>query len=117
MTGRITCCEEFAETNGWDFTCIEDTARLGVSEVDVERLRETDVTPADLLGWCRKRLAYVATALIARARDDVAECEAALGDPHEDPELVASSLENARKKLRSLESDIAGGAQSVAEGP
>jgi len=48
---------EFAITNGWDATCIEATARDGVSPDDLERLEDTDLESDDLLAWCRAQCA------------------------------------------------------------
>lgn len=45
---------QYAIDAGWDFTCIEATARLGVSEADAAGLTEHQV--AELLDFCKNRV-------------------------------------------------------------
>ncbi|TXH99576.1 MAG: hypothetical protein E6Q76_19705 [Rhizobium sp.] len=50
---------EYALARGWDFGCIEDTARLGVSPEDHEALVDTWglKAPEKLLAWCKQTVA------------------------------------------------------------
>jgi len=47
----------FALAHGWSREHIEATSALGVSDTDLDSLAETGVSPADLLAWCRARVA------------------------------------------------------------
>ena len=62
--------ERFAEINGWDRTCVEATARDGVSDEDYDRLSESDLTDEELLAWCRAQVAAREQALKA-AQEEV----------------------------------------------
>jgi hypothetical protein len=46
---------QYAIDAGWDYTCIEATAKHGVSDVDADGL--TDGQQAELLAFCRARMA------------------------------------------------------------
>ena len=50
ITGQWTP-HQFALDMGWDATCIQATARLGVSEADAAGL--TPEQQDELLAWCR----------------------------------------------------------------
>jgi hypothetical protein len=58
---RISTPHDFALANGWDHTCIEATAELGVSPEDLDRLADTDVDSDVLLSWCRERVTEVSS--------------------------------------------------------
>lgn len=45
---------QYAIDAGWDYSCVEATARLGVSEADSEGLTESQ--QADLLAFCKARV-------------------------------------------------------------
>ena len=66
MTAR-----EYALARGWDFGCIEATAREGVSSEDYEALQGTGLTPAALQEWCRTRLHEEGPYMVCDGRDDV----------------------------------------------
>lgn len=49
----------FVQDSGWDFSSIEDTARLGVSEVDSRTIQEMgfgEQEVSELLAFCRARV-------------------------------------------------------------
>jgi hypothetical protein len=46
----------YALARGWDFTCIEDTARLGVSDADRDGLADAGITPYEMIEWCKKQV-------------------------------------------------------------
>ena len=45
---------QYAIDAGWDYTCVEATAKKGVSEEDADGL--TDQQQSDLLAFCRTRV-------------------------------------------------------------
>lgn len=52
---------EYALARGWDYGCIEDTARKGVCEADIAALQATNLTPEALHLWCAARVLEAAS--------------------------------------------------------
>ena len=47
---------QYALDHGWDFSCVEATARLGIAEEDEIELEETPGAARELLRWCREKV-------------------------------------------------------------
>ena len=55
--GGLTANVRSGLAHGWDYSCVEATAHLGVSPEDLDLLEGTDVNSDALLAWCRARVA------------------------------------------------------------